>query len=176
MADIGGELKKIILQYNIDDIALQSIVESCLETEEISYKKAQTAYLFSEGNSYTEKISNVKFTFNLDYAIQILSASNKLAKKDKFVLLIGILEVIKVLKNASKIMLTEMEAKVLSVITHNLGKTEQEIVKQVKLMDENDDEKNENKVEEALKNLEKLGIITFTDGVYRNLEKVVIES
>lgn len=167
-----NDLNETMDKYNIDEIALRSLVESCLDSEDISYKKAQTAYLFSGKESYSEKIENVKFTFNVDYALQILSAAKKITMDDKLGLLVGVLEVIRIIKKASDIKLSPLEAEILYLIAENNAKDDDGIAKELN----KDRVINQTTVNQALNNLEKLGIITLEDGIYRNIEKVIIES
>ena len=168
------ELKKTIERYDIDKVTLKNMVESCLESEDITYKKAQTAYLFSEEGSYSEKPSNIRTTFNLGYAIQIISAAAKIAKGEKLGLICGILEVIRALKDASKVKFTELEAEVLYLITTNTAKTADEIRKEINKGKNSDDKIDENAIQMALQNLKSLDTIKFEEGVYRNQERVVI--
>lgn len=168
-----NSLESIIEKYDIDEVALQSIVESCLESEDVVYKKAQTSYLFPDGGSYSNKPSNIKSTFNIGYAMQILEAVNSISSGEKGKLLLGILEVIMILKNASDISLSELESSLLYLIAENIARSPREIYEYILHTKEEIDADN---IDKALKNLEKLGIIELDNGVYVNVEKVVIES
>lgn len=167
---IERSLEPFIQEHNLDEVTVKSLIRGCVEIVEPELPSVSYVVLNENNIESTKSIKVKNIKFNLKFALNSIFSFKSICGLEDIWLVLAILRAILLLVEDMKIVLEKKEAIVLFCIYRLRFATVQEI-KEYHDSDNfsnsvGDEEMSIKEIQEAIKNLQKIGTVDIKDGKY----------